>query len=209
MARRPLSWKVVEHVNHKKFSNGGVILVKDDPDSIHVNNSSDLALTTSLNDLKIAALHIDGQLIDVDAPPDIIYVDKDDDIIDDEEVLPYDLADFDDEDVFNVDGDDGIRQRHVDKDLGVSASSNLFALACEPAPTPISVTSCVVNGVRFVVYSHDKRRITQNSSICSPGDDGEMYYGQLEEIIEFSYMSFKTVVFRVKWFDTSNKGRNI
>nr|GFD26394.1 hypothetical protein [Tanacetum cinerariifolium] len=49
-----------------------------------------------------------GQSIDVDAPPDIIYVDKDDDIIDDEEVLPYDLADFDDEDVFNVDGDDGV-----------------------------------------------------------------------------------------------------
>nr|GEZ96062.1 hypothetical protein [Tanacetum cinerariifolium] len=34
-----------------------------------------------------------------------------------------------------------------------------------------------------------------------------MYYGQLEQILEFSYMSFKTVLFRVKWFDTSNKGR--
>nr|GEW17551.1 hypothetical protein [Tanacetum cinerariifolium] len=69
-----------------------------------------------------------------------------------------------------------IRQRHVDKDLGVSASSNLFALACELAPTPISVNSCVVNGVRFVMYSYDKRHTTQNSSICSPGDDEEMYY---------------------------------
>ncbi|GKB01984.1 hypothetical protein Tco_0830028 [Tanacetum coccineum] len=38
-------------------------------------------------------------------------------------------------------------------------------------------------------------------------DDGEMYYGQLQEILEFSYLSFKVVLFRVKWFDTSNEGR--
>ncbi|GJW15481.1 hypothetical protein Tco_0019614, partial [Tanacetum coccineum] len=76
-----------------------------------------------------------------------------------------------------------IRQRHVDNDPGVSESSELFALACGPSQTPISVNSCVVNG------------------------DGEMYYGQLEQILEFSYLSFKTVLFRVKWFDTSNKGR--
>ncbi|GKC06065.1 hypothetical protein Tco_0997675 [Tanacetum coccineum] len=108
MARRPLGWKVVEHVNHKKFSNGGVIVVKDDPDIIHVDNSSDLALSTSLNDLEIMALHIDGQAIDVDAPPDIIDVDEDDDIINDEDVLPHDLADSDDEDLVNVDDDDGM-----------------------------------------------------------------------------------------------------
>ncbi|GJT45996.1 hypothetical protein Tco_0954711 [Tanacetum coccineum] len=77
MARRPLGWKVVEHVNHKKFLNGGVIVVEDDPDIIHVDNSSDLILSTSLNDLEIAALHIDGQSIDVDTPPDIIDVDED------------------------------------------------------------------------------------------------------------------------------------
>nr|GFA85503.1 protein TOM three homolog 1-like [Tanacetum cinerariifolium] len=33
--------------------------INDDPDVIHVDNSSDLALSTSLNDLGIAALHID------------------------------------------------------------------------------------------------------------------------------------------------------
>ncbi|GKF71853.1 RNA-directed DNA polymerase, eukaryota, partial [Tanacetum coccineum] len=63
------------------------------------------------------------------------------------------------------------------------------------------------NGERFVVHSRDECRTTQNSGICSPGPDGEMYYGQLEQILEFSYLSFKTVLFRVKWFDTSNKGR--
>nr|GEX90514.1 hypothetical protein [Tanacetum cinerariifolium] len=100
-----------------------------------------------------------------------------------------------------------IHQHHVDKDPSVSASSELFALACGPTLTPISVNSYVVNSVRFVVHSRDERRTTQNNDICSPGEDREIYYGQLEEILEFSYMSFKTMLFRVKRFDTSNKGR--
>ncbi|GJX62811.1 hypothetical protein Tco_0295711 [Tanacetum coccineum] len=50
MARRPLGWKVVEHVSHKKFLNGGVIVVEDDPDVIHVDNSSDLALSTIVDE---------------------------------------------------------------------------------------------------------------------------------------------------------------
>ncbi|GKD24512.1 hypothetical protein Tco_1230726, partial [Tanacetum coccineum] len=100
--------RVVEHVNHKKFSDGGVIVVEDDPDIIHFNNSSDLPLSTSLNDLDNVTLHIDGQSTEVDAPPDIIdVVDQDDDITDDEDALPHDLADYDDEDLINVD-DDGV-----------------------------------------------------------------------------------------------------
>ncbi|GKD00535.1 hypothetical protein Tco_1170809, partial [Tanacetum coccineum] len=77
-------------------------------DVIHFNNSSDLPLSTSLNDLDNATLHIDGQSTKVDAPPYIIDLDKDDDIIDDEDALPYDLADSDDEDLVNVDDDDGV-----------------------------------------------------------------------------------------------------
>nr|GFC69364.1 hypothetical protein [Tanacetum cinerariifolium] len=102
-----------------------------------------------------------------------------------------------------------IRQRHVDndKDSEVSTISELFALACGPTWTPISINSCVVDGVRYVVHSRDERRITQNSGICSPGPDGEMYYGQLQEIIEFKYLLFKVLLFRVKWFDTRNQGR--
>nr|GEU78326.1 hypothetical protein [Tanacetum cinerariifolium] len=108
MARRPLDWKVVEHMSHIKFLNWGVILVEDDHGVIHVDNSSDLALFTSLNDLKIMALHIDGQSIDVDAPSDIIDVDEDDDIIDEEDPIPRDLADSDDENLVNLDIDDGM-----------------------------------------------------------------------------------------------------
>ncbi|GJT88888.1 RNA-directed DNA polymerase, eukaryota [Tanacetum coccineum] len=96
---------------------------------------------------------------------------------------------------------------HVDNDPGVSESSELFALAYGPSQTPISVNSCVVNGVRFVMHSRDEHCTTQNSGICSPGPDREMYYGQLEQILEFSYLPFKIVLFRVKWFDTSNKRR--
>nr|GEW44826.1 hypothetical protein [Tanacetum cinerariifolium] len=104
MARRPLGWKVVEHVSHKKFSNRGVIVLEDDPDVTHVDNSSDLVLSTSLNDFKITALNIDGQSIEVDAPPDIIdVVDEDDDIIDQEDPIPHDLTGFDDDDLVNLD----------------------------------------------------------------------------------------------------------
>ncbi|GJU64130.1 F-box domain containing protein [Tanacetum coccineum] len=104
-----------------------------------------------------------------------------------------------------------ICQRHVDndKDPEVSTTSELFALACGPTWTPISINSCVVDGVRYVVHNRDERRTTQNSGICSPGPDGEMYYGQLQEILEFKYLLFKVVLFRVKWFDTRNQGHKV
>nr|GEY71750.1 hypothetical protein [Tanacetum cinerariifolium] len=85
MARRQPHWKVVKHVNHKKFPDGGVIVVEEDHDVIHFDNSSDLPLSTNLIDL-----------------------DEDDDIIDDEDAHPRDLADSDDEDLINVDDDDGV-----------------------------------------------------------------------------------------------------
>nr|GEX90590.1 hypothetical protein [Tanacetum cinerariifolium] len=66
-----------------------------------------------------------------------------------------------------------ICQRHIDKDPGVSVSSELFDLACGPTPTPISVNSCVVNDVRFIMHNHDECHTTQNSGICSPGGKDE------------------------------------
>nr|GEW80257.1 hypothetical protein [Tanacetum cinerariifolium] len=111
---------------------------EDDPDIIHVDNSSDLSLSISLSDLEITALHIDGQSIDVDAPPDIIDEadddddDDDDDIIDDDDVLPHDLADFDDEDLVNVDDGDGMSTdlaRGHDRDGGDDDHPPLHQLA--------------------------------------------------------------------------------
>nr|GFA45811.1 hypothetical protein [Tanacetum cinerariifolium] len=115
MARRQPHWKDVEHVNHKKFSDGGVIVVEEDHDVIHFDNSSDLPLSTSLNDLDNATLHIDGQSTEVDALPDIIDLDEDDDISDAEDAIPRDLADSDDEDLVNVD-DDGVEVVYSSKE---------------------------------------------------------------------------------------------
>ncbi|GJY25660.1 retrotransposon protein, putative, ty3-gypsy subclass [Tanacetum coccineum] len=67
-----------------------------------------------LNDLNKATLHIDGQSTEVDAPPDIIDLDEDDDIIDDEDALPHDLADSDVEDLVNVKDDDGVEVMSAD-----------------------------------------------------------------------------------------------
>ncbi|GKF27837.1 hypothetical protein Tco_0094179, partial [Tanacetum coccineum] len=106
MARRPPNWKVIQDVNHKKFSNEGVIVVKDDHDVIHFDNSYDLALSTSLNDLDFATLNIDGQSMDVEASPNIIDADENDDFIDDEDDIPHDFADSDDEVLTNDDDDD-------------------------------------------------------------------------------------------------------
>ncbi|GJZ50265.1 hypothetical protein Tco_0604455 [Tanacetum coccineum] len=119
-ARRQPHWKVVEHVNHKKFSDRGVIVVEEDPDVIHFDNSSDLPLSTSLNYLDDATLHIDGQSTKVDAPSYIIDLDEDDGISDDEDAFPHDLADSDDEDLVNVDDDDGVKVMSADVARGHS-----------------------------------------------------------------------------------------
>ncbi|GJZ41381.1 hypothetical protein Tco_0588267 [Tanacetum coccineum] len=78
------------------FATGNCRWVEDDYEVIHENNSSDLALSTSLNDLDFATLNIDGQSMRVEAPPDIFLFYEDDDFINDEDYVPHDLADSDD-----------------------------------------------------------------------------------------------------------------
>nr|GEV73229.1 hypothetical protein [Tanacetum cinerariifolium]GEY49034.1 hypothetical protein [Tanacetum cinerariifolium] len=95
MARRPLHWKVIQDVNHKKSSNGDFIMVEDDHDVIHENNSSDLAFSASLNDLDFITLNIDSQSTKVKAQPPVVPVDDDDDLINDKDEVFRDLADSD------------------------------------------------------------------------------------------------------------------
>ncbi|GJR28058.1 Myc-type, basic helix-loop-helix domain-containing protein [Tanacetum coccineum] len=65
--------------------------------------------------------------------------------------------------------------------------------------------ACIVNGVKFVVHERDILHTTQCSGVSTLGLDGEMYYGQLEEILELTYIgNRKVVLFRCKWFDTIN-----
>ncbi|GKE43295.1 Myc-type, basic helix-loop-helix domain-containing protein, partial [Tanacetum coccineum] len=62
-----------------------------------------------------------------------------------------------------------------------------------------------INGVKFVVHERDILHTTQCSGVSTLGLDGEMYYGQLEEILELTYIGHrKVVLFRCKWFDTIN-----
>lgn len=62
-----------------------------------------------------------------------------------------------------------------------------------------SYAACTVNGVRFVIHSREVDRTTQNSGIVSIGEDGNQFYGQLEEIIELNYINgYSVVLFRCK-----------
>ena len=85
--------------------------------------------------------------------------------------------------------------------------SELYALSVGAQMNVCTYTACIVNGVRFMVVTRDAQRTTQNSGVSVEKENGEMYYGQLKEIIEVRYTNeYSTVLFRCKWFDT-RRGR--
>ncbi|GKC19334.1 Myc-type, basic helix-loop-helix domain-containing protein [Tanacetum coccineum] len=91
-----------------------------------------------------------------------------------------------------------------EKKVTDGCNEELFSLACGPT-SACTYPSCIVNGVKFVVHERDILHTTQSSGVSTPGLDGEMYYGQLEEILELTYIGpRKVVLFRCKWFDTIN-----
>ncbi|GJT00316.1 hypothetical protein Tco_0821485 [Tanacetum coccineum] len=91
-----------------------------------------------------------------------------------------------------------------EKKVTDGCSEELFSLACGPT-SACTYPACIVNGVKFVVHERDILHTTQCSGVSTPGLDGEMYYGQLEEILELTYIVHrKVVLFRCKWFDTIN-----
>ncbi|GJU66545.1 hypothetical protein Tco_1252804, partial [Tanacetum coccineum] len=91
-----------------------------------------------------------------------------------------------------------------EKKVNDGCSEELFSLACGPIST-CTYPACIVNGVKFVVHERDILHTTQCSGVSTLGLDGEMYYGQLEEILELTYIGHrKVVLFRCKWFDTIN-----
>nr|GEV75527.1 hypothetical protein CTI12_AA475860 [Tanacetum cinerariifolium] len=177
MARRQPHWKVVENVNHKKFSDRGVIMVEEDPDVIHFDNSSNILLSTSFNDLDNATLHIDGQSTEVDALQDIIDLDEDDDIIDDEDALPYDLAYSNDEDLVNVDDDDG-----VDMSADVARDHDSDDGGDDRLPThhiPTSCRGCFFNrGPVLIRFEWDDKK-----TLMPLGDHTSHWSNYLRELI--------------------------
>ncbi|GJV85077.1 hypothetical protein Tco_1524975 [Tanacetum coccineum] len=57
-------------------------------------------------------------------PPDIIDVDEDDDIINEEDPIPHNLVDSDDEDLINLDIDDGVNVMSADVAQGHSGDGD-------------------------------------------------------------------------------------
>ncbi|GJZ53525.1 Myc-type, basic helix-loop-helix domain-containing protein, partial [Tanacetum coccineum] len=91
-----------------------------------------------------------------------------------------------------------------EKKVTDGCSEELFSLARGPI-SACTYPACIVNGVKFVVHERDILHTTQCSGVSTLGLDGEMYYGQLEEILELTYIGHrKVVLFRCKWFDTIN-----
>ncbi|KAL5541510.1 hypothetical protein UlMin_009220 [Ulmus minor] len=77
----------------------------------------------------------------------------------------------------------------------------LLSLASKSNIVVSSYPACIVNGVQFVTHARDVRLKTQNSSVSVPGTENEIFYGQLQEILEFSYLNdFSVVLFKCKWF---------
>ena len=78
----------------------------------------------------------------------------------------------------------------------------LYALSMRAVINASTYTSCIVNGVKFMVLDRDSQRTTQNSGVSVEDENNVKHYGQLEEIIEVAYpYRYSTVLFRCKWFD--------
>ncbi|KAL2512828.1 Uncharacterized protein Adt_18428 [Abeliophyllum distichum] len=85
-------------------------------------------------------------------------------------------------------------------------SPELLSLASQTNDVVHSYPACIVNGVRFLTYDRDIRRKTQNSGVSIAGTSDEIFYGQLQDILELSYInSFSVVVFRCRWFKCDGK----
>ena len=77
----------------------------------------------------------------------------------------------------------------------------LLSLASKSNIVVSSYLACIVNGVRFVTHDRDVRLKTQNSGVLVSGTEHEIFYEQLQEILEFSYLNdFSVVLFKCKWF---------
>jgi hypothetical protein len=69
----------------------------------------------------------------------------------------------------------------------------------------------MVNSKLFCTLAHDVGRRTQNSGVCVPTIEGEMYYRQLTNIVEVEYYDRTTyVLFKCNWADpTVDRGFRI
>ena len=77
----------------------------------------------------------------------------------------------------------------------------LLSLASKSNIVVSSYPACILNGVRFVTHNCDARLKTQINGVSMPRMGHEKIYGQLQEILEFSYLNgFSVVLFKCSWF---------
>ncbi|GJR82861.1 hypothetical protein Tco_0153646 [Tanacetum coccineum] len=95
-----------------------------------------------------------------------------------------------------------------EKKVRDGCSEELFSLACGPT-SACTYPACIVNGVKFVVHERDILHTTQCSGVSTPGLDGEMYYGQLEEILELTYIGHRKVVKHVYHRDVAESDQDV
>jgi hypothetical protein len=76
-----------------------------------------------------------------------------------------------------------------------------------PKVSTVQYNRYMVNGKLFHTIAYDVARRSQNSSVCVPTVDGEMYYRKLTQIIEVEYYNWtKYVLFKCDWADNT-RGR--
>ena len=99
----------------------------------------------------------------------------------------------------------------------VGATDDLYSLVCKPNRHVSKYTTCIINGVWFIVKDCDDRLTTQNSGALvneeledddngGGGDERMEYYEILDSVVELNYIYDKSVfLFKCTWFDTYPK----
>ena len=66
-----------------------------------------------------------------------------------------------------------------------------------PMVSAVQYNKYVVNGKLFHIIAYDVGRRSQNSGVCVPTVDDEIYYGKLTQIIEVEYYEWtKYILFK-------------
>ncbi|MQL74493.1 hypothetical protein Taro_006860 [Colocasia esculenta] len=75
-------------------------------------------------------------------------------------------------------------------------------LARGPKHDVVSYQAFFTNGYKFETKSMDISRVTQNSGVVTIGDHENIFYGVLQNIIEFQFGTMPPIVlFKCKWYD--------
>ena len=73
-----------------------------------------------------------------------------------------------------------------------------------------SYSACIANDIQFLIYNQDSRCMTQNSGVSILGTEGNTFHGQLEDVLEVTYLNdFLVILFKCKWFNTDPSRKRI